>query len=76
MQHTPDDIGFLFMQLLRKRLVLTARTSMRKNASLGKLYGDMQEAYQRMQTPLIHEQEPSFRVRLLLFLVQFPFLGS
>ncbi|GLT66107.1 hypothetical protein SLA2020_384960 [Shorea laevis] len=58
--HT-KSLATLKHQLLRKRLVLTARTSMRKNASLGQLYGDMQEAYQQMQTPLIHEQEPSFR---------------
>ncbi|KAE9460444.1 hypothetical protein C3L33_07704, partial [Rhododendron williamsianum] len=50
-------LGFL---LLRNRLVATARKSMRKNSSLGQLYGNMQEAYQQMQTPLIY-QEPSAR---------------
>lgn len=34
---------------------------MSKNASLGKLYDNMQEAYQQMQTPLIY-QEQSARV--------------
>lgn len=50
------------MQLLRNRLVDTARKSMQKNSSLGQLYGNMQEAYQQMQTPLIY-QESSARVR-------------
>lgn len=59
------------MQLLRNRLVATARQSMRKNSSLGQLYGNMQEAYQQMQTPLIY-QEPSAQVRFrnLSFLFQ------
>ncbi|KAJ6733411.1 ANION EXCHANGE PROTEIN [Salix koriyanagi] len=46
------------MQILRNRLVATARKCMGKNASLGQVYGSMQEAYQHMQTPLIY-QEPS-----------------
>lgn len=53
------------MQLLRNRLVATARKSIRKNASLGQLYGNMQEAYHQMQTPLVY-QEPSAGVGLLL----------
>ncbi|XP_059448513.1 probable boron transporter 2 isoform X1 [Corylus avellana] len=47
-------------QLLHNRLVATARKCMRKNASLGEVYGSMQEAYQQMQTPLTY-QEPSAR---------------
>lgn len=43
------------MQLLRNKLVATARKSMKKNASLGQLYGNMQEAYHQMQTPLIYQ---------------------
>lgn len=43
------------MQLLRNRLVKTARESMKMNSSLGQLYGNMQEAYQQMQTPLVHQ---------------------
>jgi hypothetical protein len=55
------------MQLLRNRLVTTARKSIRKNASLGQLYGNMQEAYHQMQTPLVY-QEPSAVVGLLRML--------
>jgi len=50
-----------FMQLLRNRLVATARKCMGKNASLAQVYGRMQEAYQQMQTPLVY-QEPSAQV--------------
>ena len=52
---------FLSAQLLRNRLVATARKCMHMNASLGQVYESMQEAYQQMQTPLIY-QEPSARV--------------
>ncbi|XP_055818017.1 probable boron transporter 2 isoform X2 [Solanum dulcamara] len=57
--HT-KSLATLKHQLLRNRLVDTARKSMQKNSSLGQLYGNMQEAYQQMQTPLIY-QEPSAR---------------
>ena len=57
--HT-KSLATLKHQLLRNRLVATARISMRKNSSLSQLYGNMQEAYQQMQTPLIY-QEPSAR---------------
>lgn len=57
--HT-KSLATLKQQLLRNRLVTTARKSMQKNSSLGQLYGNMQEAYQQMQTPLIY-QEPSAR---------------
>ncbi|KAE8723228.1 putative boron transporter 3 [Hibiscus syriacus] len=57
--HT-KSLATLKHQLLRNRLVATARKSMSKNASLGQLYGNMQEAYQQMQTPLVY-QEPSAR---------------
>lgn len=53
-----------FVQLLRNRLVATARKSMNQNSSLGQLYGNMQEAYQQIQTPLIYQQ-PAARVRKL-----------
>lgn len=59
--HT-KSLATLKHQLLRNRLVTTARRSMRKNASLGQLYGNMQEAYNQMQTPLIY-QDPSSRVQ-------------
>ncbi|XP_057482990.1 boron transporter 1-like [Actinidia eriantha] len=55
--HT-KSLATLKHQLLRNRLVATARQSMRMNSSLGQLYGNMQEAYQQMQTPLVY-QEPS-----------------
>ncbi|XP_058077015.1 probable boron transporter 2 isoform X1 [Magnolia sinica] len=58
--HT-KTLATLKHQLLRNRLVATARKSISKNASLGQLYGNMQEAYQQMQTPLIY-QEQSTRV--------------
>ncbi|XP_038905775.1 boron transporter 1-like [Benincasa hispida] len=57
--HT-KSLATLKHQLLRNKLVETARSSMRKNASLGQLYGSMQQAYQQMQTPLIYQQ-PSVR---------------
>ncbi|KAH7513577.1 hypothetical protein FEM48_Zijuj12G0215000 [Ziziphus jujuba var. spinosa] len=50
----------LILHLLRDRLVPTSRKCMRKNASLGQVYGSMQEAYQQMQSPLVY-QEPSSR---------------
>ncbi|KAL6525877.1 putative boron transporter 2 [Orobanche minor] len=59
--HT-KSLATLKHQLLRNRLVETARQSMKTNSSLGQLYGNMQEAYRQMQTPLIH-QEPSHRDR-------------
>ncbi|KAG6699924.1 hypothetical protein I3842_08G086300 [Carya illinoinensis] len=53
--HT-KSLATLKHQLLRNRLVATARRSIRKNASLGQLYGHMQETYQQMQTPLIYQE--------------------
>ncbi|KAK7412858.1 hypothetical protein VNO78_04546 [Psophocarpus tetragonolobus] len=55
--HT-KSLATLKHQLLRNRLVTTARSSMRKQESLGQVYGSMQDAYWQMQTPLTH-QEPS-----------------
>ncbi|KAL7151013.1 hypothetical protein ABFS83_04G003300 [Erythranthe nasuta] len=55
--HT-KSLATLKHQLLRNRLVATARESIQTNSSLGQLYGNMQEAYQQMQTPLVY-QEPS-----------------
>ncbi|KAM2257098.1 hypothetical protein ACFXTI_047384 [Malus domestica] len=56
--HT-KSLATLKHQLLRNRLVATARTSMRNNASLGQLYGNMQDAYQQMQTPLVYQEASS-----------------
>ncbi|KAK1292762.1 putative boron transporter 2 [Acorus calamus] len=53
--HT-KSLATLKHQLLRNRLVATARQSLRKNSSLGQLYGNMQEAYRQMQTPLIYQE--------------------
>ncbi|KAK9161802.1 hypothetical protein Syun_008143 [Stephania yunnanensis] len=53
--HT-KSLATLKQQLLRNRLVATARKSMNKNASLGQVYGNMQEAYNQMQTPLIYQE--------------------
>lgn len=52
--HT-KSLATLKHQLLRNRLVESARESMKMNSSLGQLYGNMQEAYQQMQTPLVHQ---------------------
>ncbi|XP_022998402.1 boron transporter 1-like [Cucurbita maxima] len=56
--HT-KSLATLKHQLLRNKLVKTTQCSMRKNASLGQLYGSMQEAYHQMQTPLIYQQPAS-----------------
>ncbi|KAE9598196.1 putative bicarbonate transporter [Lupinus albus] len=53
--HT-KSLATLKHQLLRNRLMSTARRSIAKNASLGQLYGNMQEAYHQMQTPLIYQE--------------------
>ncbi|KAI3935050.1 hypothetical protein MKW98_009969 [Papaver atlanticum] len=57
--HT-KSLATLKHQLLRDKLVHTAKKSMEDSASLGEVYGNMQDAYQQMQTPLIY-QEPSDR---------------
>ncbi|CAI8585261.1 unnamed protein product [Vicia faba] len=59
--HT-KSLATLKHQLLRNKLVITARKSIGKNASLGQLYGNMQEVYHQMQTPLIY-QDPSTRAQ-------------
>ncbi|KAK4759223.1 hypothetical protein SAY87_022354 [Trapa incisa] len=55
--HT-KSLATLKHQLLRNKLVSTARNCMNKNASLTQIDGSMQETYQQMQTPLIF-QAPS-----------------
>ena len=57
---------WLSLQLLRNRLVATARRSIKTNASLGQLYNNMQEAYHHMQTPLVYQQ-PQVREYLPFF---------
>ncbi|GMH20916.1 hypothetical protein Nepgr_022758 [Nepenthes gracilis] len=53
--HT-KSLATLKHQLLRNRLVATARESIRMNSSLGQFYGNMQEAYRQMQTPLVYQE--------------------
>ncbi|XP_060197635.1 probable boron transporter 2 isoform X2 [Lycium barbarum] len=55
--HT-KSLATLKHQLLRNRLVAKARKCMTENGNLAEVYEGMQEAYQQMQSPLIH-QEPS-----------------
>lgn len=54
--HT-KSLATLKHQLLRNRLVATARQSMSQNSSLSQLYGSMQDAYRKMQTPLIYQEQ-------------------
>ncbi|XP_065863893.1 boron transporter 1 [Euphorbia lathyris] len=56
--HT-KSLATLKHQLLRNRLVATARKSMGMNSSLVQVYESMQEAYQQMQSPLIYQQPSS-----------------
>ncbi|KAL8142658.1 hypothetical protein V2J09_015690 [Rumex salicifolius] len=56
--HT-KSLATLKHQLLRNRLVATARQSIGTNSSLGQLYGKMQEEYQHMQTPLVYQESSS-----------------
>ncbi|XP_022722308.1 boron transporter 1-like isoform X3 [Durio zibethinus] len=62
--HT-KSLATLKHQLLRNRLVATARKCMHKNASLGQVYESMQEAYQQMQTPLIYQETSSLGLKEL-----------
>ncbi|XVE57155.1 hypothetical protein DITRI_Ditri04bG0069200 [Diplodiscus trichospermus] len=57
--HT-KSLATLKHQLLRNKLVSTARKSISKNSNLSQLYRSMQEAYNEMQTPLTY-QLPSTR---------------
>lgn len=62
--------GYLWFleQLLRNKLVSTARKSMRRNVNLSQLYQSMKEAYDGMQTPLVPQMLPT----LVNVLQQFP----
>ncbi|KAF7836884.1 putative boron transporter 2 isoform X1 [Senna tora] len=62
--HT-KSLATLKHELLRSRLVATARSCMRKHASLGQVYGSLQEAYQQMQTPLTYQESSSRGLREL-----------
>ncbi|XVF54104.1 hypothetical protein PTKIN_Ptkin05aG0153900 [Pterospermum kingtungense] len=52
--HT-KSLSTLKHQLLRNKLVSTARKSISKNSNLSQLYQSMQEAYNEMQTPLVYQ---------------------
>ncbi|KAI0510834.1 hypothetical protein KFK09_011443 [Dendrobium nobile] len=54
--HT-KSLATLKHQLLRNQLVASARQSMNQNSSLSQLYGNMEEVYQQMQTPLIYQEQ-------------------
>ncbi|KAK7329615.1 hypothetical protein VNO77_23785 [Canavalia gladiata] len=56
--HT-KSLATLKHQLLRNRLVAAAWSSIRKQESLGQVYGNMQDAYWQMQTPLVHQETSS-----------------
>ncbi|XP_061957085.1 probable boron transporter 2 isoform X1 [Populus nigra] len=62
--HT-KSLATLKHQLLRNKLVSTARKSMGKNSNLCQLYRSMQEAYNEMQTPLAYQQPPSLGLKEL-----------
>ncbi|CAA0826713.1 Probable boron transporter 2 [Striga hermonthica] len=62
--HT-KSLATLKHQLLRNKLVSTARASIRKNASLSQLYRSMQNAYSEMQTPLVYQAPSSLRLKEL-----------
>ncbi|KAJ4712347.1 Boron transporter [Melia azedarach] len=52
-------------QLLRNRLVSTARKSIKRNSNLSQLYRNMQEAYNEMQTPLVYQMPPALGLKEL-----------
>eukprot|EP00253_Pinus_taeda_P000965 PITA_00965 len=56
--HT-KSLATLKHQLVRDRLVKTAKKNIKQNSSLGQLYGNMQETYQQMQTPLVYQPPPT-----------------
>ncbi|KAK4437234.1 putative boron transporter 2 [Sesamum alatum] len=62
--HT-KSLATLKHQLLRNKLVSTARASIRKNANLSQLYRSMQDAYTEMQTPLVYQTPPALGLREL-----------
>ncbi|XP_071902176.1 probable boron transporter 2 [Coffea arabica] len=62
--HT-KSLATLKHQLLRNKLVSTARKSIRRNANLGQLYDSMREAYNEMQTPLVFQTPPALGLKEL-----------
>ncbi|KAH9296444.1 hypothetical protein KI387_040032, partial [Taxus chinensis] len=62
--HT-KSLATLKHQLVRNRLVKTAKKSIKQNSSLGQLYGSMQETYRQMQTPLVYQPSPALELKEL-----------
>ncbi|XP_010248503.1 PREDICTED: probable boron transporter 2 [Nelumbo nucifera] len=62
--HT-KSLATLKHQLLRNKLVSTAHKSICKNSSLSQLYGNMKEAYNQMQTPLVYQTPPGLGLKEL-----------
>ncbi|KAL3835205.1 hypothetical protein ACJIZ3_009941 [Penstemon smallii] len=62
--HT-KSLATLKHQLLRNKLVSTARDSMRKNVNLSQLYQNMKDAYNEMQTPLVYQTPPTLGLKEL-----------
>ncbi|XP_024970237.1 probable boron transporter 2 isoform X2 [Cynara cardunculus var. scolymus] len=62
--HT-KSLATLKHQLLRSKLVDTARKSISKNSNLSELYENMQQAYNEMQTPLVYQNPSSLGLKEL-----------
>ncbi|KAL4584928.1 hypothetical protein LXL04_009539 [Taraxacum kok-saghyz] len=62
--HT-KSLATLKHQLLRSKLVDTARKSINKSSNLSELYEDMQQAYTEMQTPLVYQNPSSLGLKEL-----------
>lgn len=62
--HT-KSLATLKHQIMRNKLVRTARTSISKNTSLAQLYSTMQEAYNEIQTPLVYQHPPGLGLKEL-----------
>lgn len=62
--HT-KSLATLKHQLLRSKLVDTARNSISKNSNLSELYENMQQAYNEMQTPLVYQIPSSLGLKEL-----------
>lgn len=60
--HT-KSLATLKHQLLRNKLVSTARKSLQRNSNLSQLYRNMQEAYNEMQTPLVYQMPPALGLK-------------
>lgn len=62
--HT-KSLATLKHQLLRNKLVATARESIKMNSNLGQLYTSMKDAYNEMQTPLVYQMPPTLGLKEL-----------